>query len=252
MEKLSITKVALLLCGVLASGNAAAAEPSVTQSTGSDGISTRATPASRILYTVKRGDSLTKIAKRLTGDMSNWRVIARSNNIRRARDLARGDVINIPVHLIRRIRVIDLSDSPSHASDIGTSGKNITASLPISPGSSLSINTSNRPEINNNPYVHVHKVNVNRTFDVQPIGTSTRDFQISPLRSGAEPIKVKIRGSYFPQGIYDEPLNYGRLIKRAAPGTEFELANEVNDWYKIRTENGFGYIRRSESSLIEN
>jgi len=97
--------------------------------------------------------------------------------------------------------------------------------------------------------VVVTPINTNRDFQLNPIDpnapVSTRDYK------GAG-TQIKVIGSYYPKGIYTEPAAYSKLILRASPGSLFLLDSKVNDWYKIDTSSGSGYIRTSDAAIVDN
>ena len=57
-------------------------------------------PATDAAYTVRAGDNLSSIARRLTGDAGLWRDIARANGIESPSDLGVGDELVVPAELL--------------------------------------------------------------------------------------------------------------------------------------------------------
>ena len=99
-----------------------------------------------------------------------------------------------------------------------------------------------------NVQVVVTPINTNRDFELNPIDPNApRPTQVYRGKG----TQVKVIGSYYPKGIYTEPAAYSKLILRAAPGTLFVLDRQVNDWYKIETASGSGYIRTSDAAIVE-
>ena len=75
-----------------------------------------------VYYTVEQDDRLSDIAYALTGSIDNWVVIAEYNDVKDARKIRTGDVLEIPVDLIHASRSNQQSDSGVLA--INTVGSN--------------------------------------------------------------------------------------------------------------------------------
>ncbi len=178
-----------------------------------------------IRYTVQRGDRLGSIAQEFTGQSSKWRDIAQHNNISNPRRLMEGTVLEIPTDLIpgyqRPAPVTTTQQSPA-----------------------LAIRRNQPTEVT--PVV-VTPINTNRDFELNPIDENETT-QRAYVGTGTQ---VKVVGTYYPKGIYTEPAAYSKLIMRVAPGTVFSLDSQVNEWFKIETEKGTGYIRASDAAILE-
>lgn len=194
-----------------------------------------------IRYTVQRGDRLGDIAQEFTGLATNWREIADFNNISNARNLRAGSVLEIPTDLIpgyQNARTVVEEPQPQRAAVITPSN-----SLALKRQPTVQVVTPEEVA----PVV-VTPIETNRNFDLNPIDTqATNGSAGSSIESGAR--QVTVIGSYYPKGIYSEPAPYSKLVMRVAPGTKFLLERQVNDWYKIVTNAGPGYIRTSDAEL---
>ncbi len=188
-----------------------------------------------IEYTVKSGDRLSDIAKEITGQSSTWREIAAFNSIDNPRNLQTGTVLAIPTELIAGFE--------NSTNAVNTQNEQLITT-PEAQSSSLAVRL-NEPEEST---VIVTPVTTNRDFELNPIDPNTPR---PPRTYRGEGTQVKVIGSYYPKGIYTEPAAYSKLILRAAPGTLFVLDRQVNDWYKIETASGSGYIRVSDAAIVE-
>jgi len=188
-----------------------------------------------IEYTVKRGDRLSDIAKEITGLSSNWPEIAEFNSIADPRDLRTGTVLAIPTDLI--VGYVGTTSVVASQPEL---------SAPEAQSSSLALRRNDAVEV---PVV-VTPINTNRDFDLNPIDPNAPTPTATQSYRGVE-TKIKVVGSYYPKAIYTEPAAYSKLILRAAPGTLFVLDSKVNDWYKIDTTSGSGYIRTSDAAIVE-
>lgn len=188
-------------------------------------------------YTVKSGDRLSVIAKKVTGQSSTWREIAAFNSIDNPRNLQPGTVLAIPTELI-----VAGYKSPTSASV--TQSEQLLSTPAVAQSSSLAVRLNKAEEVT----VVVTPINTNRDFELNPIDPNAPRPVQNYSGNGA---KIKVIGSYYPKGIYIEPAAYSKLILRAAPGTLFVLDRQVNDWYKIETDSGSGYIRTSDAAIVE-
>jgi len=233
-----------------------------------------------IRYTVQRGDRLGDIAQEFTGNAANWRDIAEFNNISNPRKLRAGYVLEIPTDLVPdyQSRGIVASAQPAILQpeivqpeivqpDITQASKprpNFaqqetlqresaqaqTASV-LTASNSLAVK---RPAPSRSALpdvvapVVVTPIENNRSFDLNPIDSQSLAGSSGNYEGSSRQIKVV--GSYYPKGIYSEPAAYSKLMMRVAPGTQFLLEQQVNDWYKIKTAKGTGFIRTSDAELL--
>jgi len=187
-----------------------------------------------IRYTVQRGDRLGSIAQEFTGQSSKWRDIAQHNNISNPRRLMEGTEIEIPTDLI-----------PGYQRP-----------TPVAP----TVRTEPNPSAQQTPALAIRR---NQPTEVSPVVVTpidtNRDFELNPIDQNAvgqrtysgSATQIKVVGTYYPKGVYTEPAAYSKLIMRVAPGTVFSLDSQVNEWYKIETEKGTGYIRASDAAILE-
>lgn len=243
-----------------------------------------AEPLADISYQVENGDRLGDIALRLTGKVSNWQAIAARNDISNPRTLAIGKVLIIPGDLIEVENPLTVSVTADTEQAPGTpnrfsakssdnavySAEASTASESDLAGNSTAAHTASAPPVTTGAGVSVVRgqsvqdtasaedpvditvsaVTINRTFDLEPIDEPLITDQADQQYDSEQP-RIKVTGTYYPKGVYSQPANYSPLMGRAAPGTIFKLDSEVNDWYKIITDQGIGYIRQSDSSLVK-
>ncbi|MBX2881834.1 MAG: LysM peptidoglycan-binding domain-containing protein [Granulosicoccus sp.] len=213
---------------------------------------------SEVIYIVKPGDSLSDIALRLTGNINNWKALAEYNDIADPRILAAGETLRIPQHLLVSIHELNKTPSGSdteqpdwvlvNTSPNGTGGAgNTAATIPAAMAVKRAESALTAEE-----RVKLYAVSVNRQFDLQPFDATKAAKSVAPAREKkTDPSFIKVIGTYFPKGVYEGPGNYTRLLMRVSPGTVFELDREVNDWYKVQTEQGTGYLRRADAIRLK-
>ena len=223
-----LSMAALLLAGC------AALTPGSRGIQGGDGSSR--INGGNIIHTVAPGDRLSDIALKYTGQIGQWEAIAAYNDITDPRTLRIGDTITIPASMI-----------PARNSPLATStDRNSTKGAAATATGTLALQRPREVQ-DTQGEVLVAPVNTNRTFDLNPIET-TASTTSSSNNSGAP--QIRVIGSYYPKGVYQQPASYSKLMMRVAPGTIFELEQEVNDWYKVVTDQGVGYIRMVDGTLI--
>jgi len=190
-----------------------------------------------IHYTVRNGDTLHKIASDYTGNGANWQTLSAINKIADADQLMPGTVVRIPSSLI-----------PGYE-DKRVARMNAQNTAPV-----LAIKTAETMEV---APVLVTTAKPNREFELKAVDplspretpTAVSTNTDSEYRGAAT--HVIVVGSYVPQGIYEAPAPYARLMMRASPGSKFVLVSQVNDWFKVETEKGLGFIRTSDAAVAK-
>ena len=221
-----------------------------------------------IQHIVVPGDRLGDIALRYTGQVQRWEEIAAFNEISNPRALRIGDVITIPASMIppgmasaghsaapgpASGSLKAASQSDTRPADTRPDVTATTGALAIqrtrestAPGSRSGTGAESSPGEGSMDVV-VQPVTINRTFKLEPIDPTS--LNITPGDTSAPPM-VKVLGTYYPKGVYQQPASYSALMMRVAPGTMFELEREINDWYKVITDQGVGYLRMVDGTLM--
>ena len=180
-----------------------------------------------LAYVIKRGDTLSKIAQRITGNRKNWVQIAKKNNIYDPAKLRIGQEIVIPRELIlsanrRNIDSLQVTDQ----------------TLLTNPQSQAS-RKEERPQTTSLPYSTQAKPvpKVNETKETQQPDSSLG--------------WIIIRGSYYPREVNREPDAISDVLLQVWPGTRLRYVERVNGWFKVITKQGTGYIN-PDYAFIEN
>ena len=121
-----------------------------------------------VTYNVKLGDRLSGIALKLTGEISNWPVIAERNGINDPTELAAGDVLVIPGELLTELAPSNSqtdNESDAEALQLANAGQ---TTPPVTTGNNVNITRTALPEPDNTWQVEIFKVKANRTFDLKP------------------------------------------------------------------------------------
>lgn len=199
------------------------------------------TQAREVVHIVGPHERLGDIALKYTGNATNWQAIAKYNRISDPHKIRIGSAVKIPPSLLPQNNPALKSHSKQPATSSVTS-----PALAIKTQSAATA-TAAAPVVKSRTQgaVVIQTVSTNRSFDLTPIEKSNSSS--AKTRPNA---RVKVIGTYYPKGIYQQPANYSNLLMRAAPGTLFELEYLANDWYKVVTSEGVGYLREADGAVI--
>ncbi len=204
-------------------------------------------------YTIRTGDRLSNIAFALTGSTENWTAIADRNQIDDPRLLRVGDILIIPRELVSK------EGDAAQAASPGTAGANRadandgagSTAAPVRSSSTGNAAASNRSGSLPLPETDTTGVTVTAVADrPQPVKLR-RPLEPRATPEPAVTRSVEVSGSYYPRGIYAKPNGDARLIMRAAPGAMLPLERSIDNWYRVTTSQGAGYIRASDARIVE-
>ena len=208
-----------------------------------------------VYYTVEQDDRLSDIAYALTGSIDNWVVIAEYNDVKDARKIRTGDVLEIPVDLIHASRSNQQSDSGVLAiSTVGSnqalstnSGRLVKSIASIKKRLTKPPNTPDKlSNVDGDVEVVLRPVDINRKFQL-----NETNIDFVPDSAAVETnAKIRIVGTYFPKGIYAQPLESAKLISRVAPGVIFDLDASLDGWFRLRFEGGHAYLREIDGKIF--
>lgn len=196
---------------------------------------------SEIVHRVRPHERLGDIALQYTGNATNWQKIAQYNGISNPRHLRIGAMIAIPDSWVAQGR--------SRINTPDTTGENLQLAPSPRPHGNTTTNTLaiKRSTPQESADVVLNPVTTNRSFELNPINEPT---PIKHTSGRAPAANVLVVGSYYPKGVYSQPVNYSPLMMRATPGTLFELEYLANDWYRVITEKGVGYLRKDDGKVV--
>ena len=89
-------------------------------------------------------------------------------------------------------------------------------------------------------------VDINRRFQL-----NETDFDFVPDSAAIESnAKIRVVGTYFPKGIYEQPTESAKLISRVAPGVIFDLDASLDGWFRLKFEGGHAYLREIDGKIF--
>jgi len=183
--------------------------------------------AADFYYTVERGDLLTGIAQRFTGDADNWNAIADANGVTDPRKLRVDQQLVIPGYLMPLVK------NNVRTTTLPTS---VAVQRPAVQNPRNAIDDIGPDAVK----VQIKKANPNKRFVLRPLGADVSSDSAAEL---VENDYIKIIGSYFPKVVYRAPQLDAKLLMRVAPGSTFKLEKLAEGWYQISTKQGPGYLR---------
>lgn len=238
----SILTLGFLLTAITAIQGCATTQASPETEVPAEVPALQLTKSQEVVHTVGPHERLGDIALRYTGNATHWQEIAKYNRISDPHKIRIGSIIKIPPTLLPQ-------NNPALAKTATQAGTRVAStSLAIQRQTTApSAKHTEVPKIRTQGSVVIQTVSTNRSFDLTPIDKNVSQSRTTKNRDNA---KVKIVGTYYPKGIYQQPANYSNLIMRAAPGTLFDLEYLANDWYKVVTSEGVGYLREADGAVV--
>jgi len=208
-----------------------------------------------VALTAEAGETLWDMAKRTTGDATNWKAIAEHNGFTE-RDIGRiryGQTIHVPAALAK----IELGGDNYVES--------VVEALPAeqfdadSDATDTLISTSvEAPAIDTN--VNSDAVDATATLvasssnlmdETQEIKIVEAKFQGDEIQanevntalvSNSSSDVIMVSGTYYPKAVYLEADFSSSLLMRVSPGTQMIVSRTMGPWYEVETENGLGYM----------
>jgi len=189
-----------------------------------------------LIYTVASGDLLSTIALTFTGEIDNWPIIAAASGITDPKKMRVGQQLTIPGTL--------LGDSEITESAEATTSQQIAPkpeALARAPEPQAGADTPAESELT---VVELTKAYPNKQFDLIPL--------IDPLAPASTRADyVRVNGSYFPKVVYEAPQLNAKLLMRVAPGTTLPIEKLDDQWYRVRTDQGSGFLRIEDGEQID-
>lgn len=198
-----------------------------------------------IRYTVQRGDRLSDIALEFTGNLNSWLPIAEHNGITDPKTLRVGSQIEIPTVLIPGYEEKRLSRrNRRDGAEANTAEVAIMTPAPSDTAPADQKTTVSSTTNESAPTVAQNSTEGNR--EDSRAQTPSTTFGLEPQLLS----QVKVVGSYYPKGVYEQPTLDSQLMMRASPGADFTLVEQMDGWYRIETDLGQGYLRARDGRII--
>jgi len=196
------------------------------------------------------GETLWDMAKRTTGDATNWKAIATHNGFTE-KDIGRiryGQTIYIPSDLAKaelggdKLMVADaeLPESDVNADAAATDNLVADATDEVAPATnaeaidaSASLVASASDDLMEEP--KDIKI-VEATFQ------TNENLAVDDITNSEPGQIIMVSGTYYPKAVYNEADFSSSLLMRVSPGTQMTVSKAMGPWYEVQTEFGVGYM----------
>lgn len=195
------------------------------------------------------GETLWDMAKRTTGDATNWKSIAEHNGFTE-KDIGRiryGQTIYIPEALAKAElggdnviaaaaalpetdAIADSAATDTLVAAVATNAVADTTAEAIDASASLVASANNLMDENTDIKIVEATFQTNETLQVNESSASATD-QI-----------IMVSGTYYPKAVYNEADFSSSLLMRVSPGTQMTVSRAMGPWFEVETEFGTGYM----------
>jgi len=197
------------------------------------------------------GETLWDMAKRTTGDATNWKQIATHNGFSE-KDIGRiryGQTIYVPNELAKAelggdkveeqaIAAVELA-KPDTEADAAATDDLVAASTNVQPA-------TNEASVEATAELVASANNLmDETQDIKIVEAkyqSTDVVEAAPSDATQGNQIIMVSGTYYPKAVYNDADFSSSLLMRVSPGTEMMVSRAMGPWFEVQTENGIGYM----------
>ena len=221
---------------------------------------TDATPAAvidptinAIALKVDAGETLWDMAKRTTGDATNWKTIAEHNGLTE-KDIGRiryGQEIYVPMDLAKtelggnNLIVAKAALPVDNAADDSAADAEATDNLVAATATQPAAGSKEEAVDASATLVASASNLMDETKDIKIVEAtyqSNETLQVEPAAGEAIDSVIMVSGTYYPKAVYNEADFSSSLLMRVSPGTEMTVSRAMGPWYEVQTEFGIGYM----------
>ena len=190
------------------------------------------------------GETLWDMAKRTTGDATNWKLIAAQNGFTE-KDIGRiryGQTIYVPVDLAKAelggdnviVANAELPETDAAATDnlASATTNNTMDAADKAIAASAALVASANDLLDEAQDIKI----VEATFQ------SDETLQVEKEIASATDQIIMVSGTYYPKAVYNEADFSSSLLMRVSPGTELTVSRALGPWFEVQTEFGKGYM----------
>lgn len=225
-------------------------------------------------FGVQAGETLWDLAKRTTGDATNWKQIAASNNMTesQAAKIRYGQNISVPNDLLKRLP----ADSTTLAANSETQLKKSNPD-PVKIAAAETTKRLEVPAKGENGETAVASVDAEgKKIEIMPAtfksdppkipvaeeseqlaekatqdGVKLKGSEVEPAAAPAQQAAkgvetnsdwVMVSGTYYPKAVYNDANFSATLLMRVSPGTKLLVSRSIGPWFEVKTDRGIGYV----------
>lgn len=202
------------------------------------------------------GETLWDMAKRTTGDATNWKQIAEHNGFTE-KDIATiryGQTIYVPAELAKAefggdkvednsVAAVELAKPESAAPTADLVAADAAATNNLVAASTE--NTDQQAADATAELVASSNSLLDETQDIKIVEATYKSTDVEtvvPADVSLNDQIIMVSGTYYPKAVYNEADFSSSLLMRVSPGTEMTVSKAMGAWFEVQTENGIGYM----------
>ena len=226
-----------------------------------------ATGQNAVAFELEDGETLWNLAKRSTGDATNWQAIATQNEFteKQAVTVRPGQTIYVPQALVQTsvaqaggnndINVASSEPVNETASeplneDVSEGVAVITAPVETaaeSTAAELSDAASDEITALSEGSTQVAAVDESAFATDNALDANTDTLAASDVAENSNiPAVVMVSGTYFPKAVYNDADFSSSLLMRVPPGTTLQVSGATGPWFEVETDEGVGYVHERD------
>ncbi|MEE9336095.1 MAG: LysM peptidoglycan-binding domain-containing protein [Granulosicoccaceae bacterium] len=203
-------------------------------------------------FKVGPGETLWNLAKRTTGDATNWKSIAAQNNFseKQAITVYPGQTVYVPSTMVKNIQGEADNSTVATAAPAKQAVKTESATAPELDGTdtealaaAAAVLASSASILDDAAPIKI----VEAKFQEEETGTVALETtelskEANQQLNNNAAAQIMVSGTYYPKAIYNEADFSSSLLMRVSPGTKLSVSKAVGPWYQVMTEKGVGYV----------
>jgi len=188
---------------------------------------------------VQAGETMWDLAKRTTGDATNWTQIAAVNGMseQEAALIKYGQSLDIPQSLLKATTT-DSTKSATQATTVEVTSAKATEEVADEVAKVEQV------------VAEAKAVESEEELKILPAKyqteTTTQKPQHTPVVAAAKPESsedwVMVSGTYYPKAVYNDANFSATLLTRVSPGTKLQVSRAIGPWFEVKTDRGLGYV----------
>ncbi|MEE9321205.1 MAG: LysM peptidoglycan-binding domain-containing protein [Granulosicoccus sp.] len=223
------------------------------------GVNDNPTPTKGTSFKLEAGETLWDLAKRTTGDATNWQAIAASNDMseKQALVVRLGQKINVPESLIRE----ELQSSAGNQTPTNTVKQPDTTVVDadaLAADKKTEMVTANSASAENKIEVTDNTSVLDETQSIKIVEAAYQSESYTPVTAellaeeasnalstnneADAPDEIMVSGTYYPKAIYNDADFSSSLLMRVSPGTRLQVSRALGSWFEVETDEGTGYV----------
>ncbi len=203
-------------------------------------------------FTVDQGETLWDLAKRTTGDATNWQAIADQNgfNAKQATLVRQGQTIFIPNSIVKSTKTsVTKAASPQKSQQpekINDSAVLAVADDEAIDAASAVLAGTNLNNSDSSIKIVEAKFQISSDNNVQPGDGIINQVPLMLDGSDTPPQSVMVSGTYYPKAIYNDADFSSSLLMRVSPGTKLLVSKAIGPWLQVSTDKGLGFVHKRD------